>query len=131
MYVDHLWPTIDSVHPSNLGIQSKRDLVHVCVERTLASLLRDYGSSCCPARARQWGADGVVVSAKSKEMIRSVRRWVGKDCLIFSPGVGAQGGTGSAALVAGADFVIVGRSVMEASEPSRAVSELLNQLVRA
>ena len=77
------------------------------------------------ARARDWKADGVIVSGKSGETISEVRSAVGKDCLIFSPGVGTQGGKVSAALASGADFVIVGRSVTEASEPSRALAELL------
>ncbi len=75
-------------------------------------------------RARDWGADGVVVSAKSPEKIMEVRGVVGKDCLIFSPGVGAQGGDPTAGAGAGADFIIVGRSITEATDPRRALGEL-------
>ncbi len=75
-------------------------------------------------RARDWGADGVVVSAKSPEKIMEVREVVGKNCLIFSPGVGAQGGDPKAGAGAGADFIIVGRSVTEASDPRKALREL-------
>ena len=76
-------------------------------------------------RARLWGAEGVIVSAKTPDVIAEVRGIVGKDSLIFSPGVGAQGGTASAAIRSGADFVIVGRSVTEAPEPAKAVAALL------
>jgi orotidine-5'-phosphate decarboxylase len=73
-------------------------------------------------RAKQWGADGVVVSAKSPKMIEEARSIVGKKCLIFAPGVGAQGGTMGPA--AGADFVIVGRSITEAADPAEAIRKL-------
>ncbi|MDG6901141.1 MAG: orotidine 5'-phosphate decarboxylase [Nitrososphaerota archaeon] len=76
-------------------------------------------------RARDWGADGVIVSAKSTERMRETRGIVGRDCLIFSPGVGAQGGDARAGLAAGADFVLVGRAITEAPDPSKALSELL------
>jgi orotidine-5'-phosphate decarboxylase len=75
-------------------------------------------------RARDWGADGVVVSAKSPEKILEVRKVVGKDCLIFSPGVGAQGGDPNSGAGAGADFIIVGRSITEAADPSKALKAL-------
>ncbi|HKT21319.1 MAG TPA: orotidine 5'-phosphate decarboxylase [Nitrososphaerales archaeon] len=75
-------------------------------------------------RAKDWEADGVVVSAKSVDKISEVRGIVGKDCLIFSPGVGAQGGDLRAGAGGGSDFVIVGRSVTEASDPL----EVLHQL---
>jgi len=75
-------------------------------------------------RAKAWGADGVIVSARSTEKIKEARKIIGKTLLIFSPGVGAQGGTASAAASAGADFVIVGRAVSESRDPSGAVRKL-------
>jgi orotidine-5'-phosphate decarboxylase len=75
-------------------------------------------------RARDWGADGVVVSAKSPDKITEVRGVVGKDCLIFSPGVGAQGGDQKMGAGAGADFIIVGRSITDAANPREALEGL-------
>lgn len=74
-------------------------------------------------RAKGWGADGVVVSAKSPEKILETRRIVGKDCLVFSPGVGAQGGSASSGIGSGADFVIVGRSITESENPAKSAKE--------
>ncbi len=76
------------------------------------------------SRAKQWGADGVIVSAKSSAIIAEVREIVGKESSIFSPGVGAQGGKAETAVESGADFLIVGRSVVEAAAPALAVREL-------
>jgi orotidine-5'-phosphate decarboxylase len=75
-------------------------------------------------RAKEWGADGVIVSAKSPDKITETRRIVGKGCLIFSPGIGTQGGDASSGIAAGADFVIAGRSITESPNPLKAVREL-------
>ena len=76
-------------------------------------------------RARDWGADGVVVSAKSPDIISETREIVGTSCLVFSPGIGAQGGDAKSGAARGADFVIVGRSITESSEPLRALTQLM------
>lgn len=76
------------------------------------------------ARARDWEADGVVVSAKTVDRIAETRKIVGEDCLIFSPGIGPQGGDTASGAGKGADFVIVGRSVTEASDPRKALEGL-------
>ncbi|MDA4126635.1 MAG: orotidine 5'-phosphate decarboxylase [Thaumarchaeota archaeon] len=75
-------------------------------------------------RAKEWGADGVVVSAKSPDKIAETREIVGKDCLIFSPGIGAQGGDLRTDVASKADFIIVGRSVTEAQDPLKVLKEL-------
>ena len=75
-------------------------------------------------RAKLWGADGVVVSGKSEEKITETRGIVGKKCLIFAPGIGAQGGNAEAGVSSGADFLIVGRMIMESPEPSEVVRQL-------
>jgi len=75
-------------------------------------------------RARDWKADGVVVSAKSADKIAETRRVVGKDCLIFSPGIGTQGGDARKGVSSGADFLIVGRSITESADPAKALRDL-------
>jgi orotidine-5'-phosphate decarboxylase len=79
------------------------------------------------ARARDWGADGVIVSAKATDKITEVREIVGKECMILTPGVGAQGGCASSSLGAGADYLLVGRSVTESADPLKAVRQLQGQ----
>jgi orotidine-5'-phosphate decarboxylase len=79
-------------------------------------------------RAKDWKADGVVVSAKSLDKIAEVRKIVGNDCLIFSPGIGAQGGDSKAGAGGGADFLIVGRSITESKEPLKTLKGLSTPL---
>lgn len=76
-------------------------------------------------RAREWGADGVVVSAKAPTVIREVKAILGEGQTILSPGVGAQGGDAREALKAGSDYLIVGRSIVEAKDPAAAADSLI------
>jgi len=51
--------------------------------------------------------------------------------LILTPGVGAQGGTAGDAINAGADYVIVGRSIYKSDDPRKAAQDLANQIKAA
>ncbi len=79
-------------------------------------------------KTRRWGADGAVVSSKSPSIIRQVRSALDKDQVILSPGVGFQGGDGKRALESGADYLIVGRSIVGAKDPAKAVEALDREL---
>jgi orotidine-5'-phosphate decarboxylase len=70
------------------------------------------------------GASGVVAPATRPERIKLIRSIIGER-MIISPGVGAQGGSAGAALEAGADFLIVGRSIYEAEDPVASAKKLL------
>ncbi|HVC26622.1 MAG TPA: orotidine-5'-phosphate decarboxylase [Nitrososphaerales archaeon] len=79
-------------------------------------------------RTRRWGADGAVVSSKSPSIIREVRSILGREQVILSPGVGFQGGDGRKALTAGADYLIVGRSIVGSRDPVKAVDAMNREL---
>ena len=70
------------------------------------------------------GAAGVVAPATRPDRIKLVRSIIGER-VIISPGVGAQGGSAGAALRAGADYLIAGRSVYEAEDPVASAKKLL------
>lgn len=76
------------------------------------------------------GARGVVAPATRPERIRLIRSIIG-DRIIISPGVGAQGGSAQVALQAGADYLIVGRSVYEAENPAACAETLIREIGRA
>jgi len=61
-------------------------------------------------------ASGVVAPATRPERVRQIRGVVG-NLTIISPGVGAQGGSAADAIRAGADHVIVGRSIYGSKTP--------------
>ncbi len=79
-------------------------------------------------KTKEWGADGAVVSSKSPSIIRQVRSTLSKDQVILSPGVGFQGGDAKKALAAGADYLIVGRSIVDSKDPVRKVEALNREL---
>ena len=66
------------------------------------------------------GAEGVVAPATRPERIRLIRSIVGSKTII-SPGVGVQGGSARNALEAGADYLIIGRSVTSSEDPIAAL----------
>jgi orotidine-5'-phosphate decarboxylase len=70
------------------------------------------------------GAAGVVAPATRPDRIKLIRSIIGGQ-IIISPGVGAQGGSAGAALLAGADYLIVGRSIYEAEDPVASTKKLL------
>lgn len=63
-------------------------------------------------------ATGVVAPATRPERIAFIRSIVGS-LKIISPGVGAQGGSPTDAIKAGADYIIVGRSIYGAQNPRK------------
>lgn len=65
------------------------------------------------ARAR---ADGIVVGATYPRIVSEVAR-IARGIPIYSPGIGAQGGSARRAAAAGASYYIVGRSVLGAASP--------------
>ncbi|MHA1959666.1 MAG: orotidine 5'-phosphate decarboxylase [Candidatus Thorarchaeota archaeon] len=73
-------------------------------------------------RAVKWGADGVIVGATFPDKIREVKQIVGEEVPIISPGIGAQGGGVKEAMDAGASYVIVARSIVNADDPASAAS---------
>jgi orotidine-5'-phosphate decarboxylase len=77
-------------------------------------------------KAAKWNADGVVVGATALDKIREIRFALGEEVPIYSPGVGAQGGSAEEALKAGARYLIVGREIVQAEDPAEK-AELLRK----
>jgi orotidine-5'-phosphate decarboxylase len=75
-------------------------------------------------KASALSADGAVVGATYPEKISEVHSILGDKTPIYSPGIGAQGGEISAALKAGARYLIVGRTITEADDPAKAAKEI-------
>jgi len=83
--------------------------------------------------AQSAGLDGVVCSAHEA---RLVRKECGKNFLVVTPGIRPAGAknddqrrtaTASRAFAAGADFIVVGRPVLKAADPLRALKRLFPQ----
>ncbi len=68
--------------------------------------------------------DGIVVGATIPEVIRTCHKKTKDKCDIYSPGVGTQGGDPKKALVAGANYLIVGRTIFNAKDPVKEAKKL-------
>ena len=75
-------------------------------------------------KALAWKADGAVVGATYPEKIREVYSILKDEVPIYSPGVGAQGGDAEEAVKAGAEYLIVGRAIVEAKDPARTAEQI-------
>ncbi|MCZ7372241.1 MAG: orotidine 5'-phosphate decarboxylase, partial [Candidatus Methanoperedens sp.] len=72
-------------------------------------------------------ASGVVAPATRPERVKEIRRIVG-GLTIISPGVGAQGGSAADAIMAGADYVIVGRSIYTSRNPEIEAERIVREI---
>lgn len=73
-------------------------------------------------------AFGLVAPATRPERVKEIRKIIRDKLTIISPGVGAQGGKASDVIAAGADWVIVGRSIYKAEFPKEAAREIAEEI---
>jgi orotidine-5'-phosphate decarboxylase len=79
--------------------------------------------------ALEGGARAVVAPATRPERVAAIRARA-PDVMILSPGAGAQGGSPEAAAGAGADFVIVGRAIVQSPDPAASAKEVAQAIAR-
>ena len=68
--------------------------------------------------------DGIVVGATFPKIIQFCSKKAGKKLSIFSPGVGTQGGKANEVISAGTNYLIVGRTILNAKNPVNIAKEL-------
>jgi orotidine-5'-phosphate decarboxylase len=110
-----------------------------------AADLREQGIAETPADlvirrarlARAAGCDGIVASGLEAAAVRAA---VGPDAPIVTPGIRAPGGvagdqarvaTPHAAIVGGADYLVVGRPIVQAADPCRSAAEFVQAIGEA
>ncbi len=76
--------------------------------------------------AEETGARGIVAPATRPERIMSLRKLT--NLKILCPGVGAQGGRIGDVFRAGADFIIVGRSIYSSENPEESLMNLIREI---
>ena len=77
--------------------------------------------------ARELGCHGIIAPATRVERVAELRKIVG-DLKVIAPGVGAQGGKVEDVIKAGADYIIVGRSIYNAEDPESAAKEFKERI---
>ena len=73
------------------------------------------------------GISNYVAPATRLDRLADIRRIVGDEAYIISPGVGKQGGDGKKTLEY-SNAIIVGRSIYEAENPHKACEDLIKSL---
>ncbi len=68
--------------------------------------------------------DGIIVGATFPNIIQYCAKKAGKNLSIFSPGVGTQGGNANDVISAGTNYLIVGRTILNAKNPISVAKEL-------
>ena len=89
------------------------------------------------AAARDAGIDGVIASGRE---VRAIREMTGPDFLIVTPGIRPQGSasddhkravTPGEAIAAGADYLVVGRPIIQATERRAAAEAIIAEMQAA
>ena len=75
-------------------------------------------------KALDYGASGTVVGATYPEKIKEIYDILHEKVPIYSPGIGAQGGSIRPALEAGSRYIIVGREIAQAADPTSAAKRV-------
>jgi len=78
-------------------------------------------------RAAEAGADGIVVGATQLGILKQAVEHGGLP--IYSPGIGTQGGDIEEVVKCGADYLIIGRSIVEAKQPAKIVKEIQSRIL--
>jgi len=111
---------------------SPADLVEQGIDHPLAELVLHRA-----LLAQQTGFDGVIASGHEAA---SIRKAVGRDFLIVTPGVRPQGSdaqdqaravTPQTAIEAGADYLVVGRPITRAPNPREAADAIVAEITSA
>jgi orotidine-5'-phosphate decarboxylase len=89
------------------------------------------------AQARDIGIDGLVCAAAEAANLRSI---VGQRMVLVTPGIRPAGAdrddqkwimTPSSAITAGADYLVVGRPILEARDPKAAAESIISEIATA
>lgn len=108
------------------------DLIEQGIDHPLSELVLHRGTL-----AKKAGLDGVIASGREAA---EIRRALGPDVLIVTPGVRPQGSeaqdqaravTPKEAILAGADYLVIGRPITRAPDPRAAADAIIREIAAA
>lgn len=108
------------------------DLAAAGYDFTVAELVAERAS-----QARDIGLDGLVCSPAEAEIVRPI---IGPGMVLVTPGIRPEGAdrddqkrimTPAAAIAAGADYLVVGRPILEAPDPRAAAEGIVREIANA
>jgi orotidine-5'-phosphate decarboxylase len=119
---DSLQACADCVKDYGADLFVVTEMSHPGAEQFLGPVARDLAQLAVLVDAA-----GVVAPATRPERIKLIRSVIG-DRIIISPGVGAQGGSALSAIWAGADYLIVGRSIIHSDNPREKAESIISEI---
>jgi orotidine-5'-phosphate decarboxylase len=139
-YPQTMHAAVDARGDSNLRIlavtvltsYNDADVAAAGYDFTVAELVAERA-----AQARDIGVDGIVCSAREAAMLRPI---VGSHLALVTPGIRPAGAdigdqkrimTPSAAIAAGANYLVVGRPIIEAKDPRAAADAIVKEIATA
>lgn len=120
---DSVKASIDAARGGDVFVVA--EMSHPGAETWMAPIGEDLA-----AMAVRVGATGIVAPATRPDRIHLFRAIV-EDRLILSPGVGAQGGSPADPIAAGADYIIVGRTIYDAANPRAETEKITREIAKA
>lgn len=127
---DAMLSLVQKAHTSNAGIIALVYMSHPGADEGFGLDTKDG----CPLyktflnRALKSCADGIVVGATQLKILKQVAR---QGLPVYSPGIGAQGGNIEDAIKRGADYLIIGRRIIEAKQPAKVAKEIRDRVMLA
>jgi orotidine-5'-phosphate decarboxylase len=103
---------ITLVHMSHPGAKSVYGLTVLQPNKKILKINELFLEWSCSMKA-----DGIIVGATVPQIIKSCYKKAKGRCEIYSPGVGTQGGDPRDAIKSGADYLIIGRTILNAKDP--------------
>jgi orotidine-5'-phosphate decarboxylase len=101
--------------------------VYIVTELTSSTEYFSGVSNKIAEMARELGCHGIIAPGTRPKRVRELREIV-KDLKILCPGIGVQGGDVRRVVEAGADYIIVGRSIYGSKNPKKSAKEILKLL---
>ena len=101
--------------------------VYVVTELTSSIEFFENVSDKIARMAKELKCDGIIAPGNRAKRVAELRKIVG-DLKILCPGIGIQGGDVKAVIEAGADGVIVGRSIYASENPKKEVKKIFEML---
>ncbi len=113
---------VDEAKRNGLGFLTVCAMTHKGADEAINKLFNENINTSLKA-----GVDGLILPATRPQLIKEARS-LAKDKIIVSPGVGVQGAEPGAAVSAGADFEIIGRSIYLAKDPKKSAEFFAKKL---
>lgn len=129
-YHEGLEPLIENAHNNKKGIIFLVYMSHMGAEDGYGLSVIEENNNQSKIhelfleRAIKWKSDGVIIGATNPSIIVKSSKNLKGQIPIFCPGVGFQGGSHIKAVKAGADFLIIGRTILNADDPLKVTEQI-------